>query len=758
MIQQNVLSHNLKKDVVASIVVFLVAIPLCLGIALACGAPIFSGILTGIIGGIVVGLLSESQVSVSGPAAGMIAVVIAALTQLGGFAPFLLALLIAGILQIIIGMLRAGFIADYVPSNVIQGLLTAIGILIIIKQIPLAFGYFPGTEALQASLQEAQENFSVVPLLGLMQHINIGVTIISIISLVLLATWEKLPFKFVKFVPAAIVVVIIAVLLSKLFYLFPSIQLNKTDLINFPVNGSVAGFLSNFKHPQFSAWQNLNIYLYAVMIAIVASVETLLNLEAAEKLDKKHRYCSRNRELIAQGVGNTISGLLGGLPITSVIIRTSVNINMDAQTKMSAVFHGALLLISLLFFPQLLNHIPIAALAAVLIYTGYKLAHWKVFKQIYQTGMVYFIPFIVTVFAIVFTNLLLGIIIGLAVSAFFILRYNSKRRFVIVQEKHPSGEILRLILPEQLSFLNKAAIIASFKRLPKNSRVIIDASNSVYIDNDILTTIKEFSDSEAINKNILLNLEGFHAHYTINNQTKFIPVTTYDVQETLTPASVLQILQEGNQRFINNTLIHKNFRQQIKATSQSQHPLAVIFGCIDSRVPVELIFDMNVGDVFVVRVAGNVPDVDVLASIEFACEVAGAKLIVILGHTGCGAIKAACDGVKLGHVTELIQKIKPAIEMETTTQHDRNGDNAAFVNHVVSNNVNLTKNYILERSQILQKLINAGAVGMVGALYDVAQGTVAFEALSVPSTTVSETEKTLAKDPNLNSSWDAKPV
>src|SRR3990167_6504424 len=505
---------TLKNDFLASVVVTLVAIPLCLGIALACGVPLFSGILAGIIGGIVVGLISESSLSVSGPAAGMIALVIAGIAQLGGFEYFLLALVIAGIIQIACGALRAGFIANFVPTNVIQGLLAAIGILIIVKQLPLALGYYPDAATLQYGLKMEEETLDLSWIFHVFHHINFTAIIITLTSLLILISWEKLLPKAAKFFPAAILVVILSVALNAVFKIInPSLLLPSTHLVNMPVNETLSQFLMQFIHPKFSALRNPDIYFYAIMIAIVASLESLLNLEAVEKLDSRHRYTSRNRELVAQGCGNVISGLLGGLPITSVIVRSSVNINAGGKTKLSAIFHGVILLFSITFFSRYLNAIPLAALAAILIYTGYKLASLSLFQEAYREGVRYFIPFVVTTVAIVF------------------------------------AKVQRLILPQQVTFLNKAAVIEALNNTPKGAKITIDAKSTDYIDNDILGVIKDFKDRQALDKGILLNLVGFKDQYEIENQVKFISATTFDVQRSLTPDVVLKLLFEGNKRF-----------------------------------------------------------------------------------------------------------------------------------------------------------------------------------------------------------------
>jgi carbonic anhydrase len=721
-------NRNLKFDVVAAIVVFLVAIPLCLGIALASGAPLFSGILSGVIGGLVVGSLSGSQVSVSGPAAGMAAVVITAITQLGDFNAFLLALALAGIFQILVGTLRAGFIVEYVPSNVVQGLLCAIGILLIIKQLPLAFTLSTDLKELQAHLLETTEGLTFAPLYNFSSHINSGATIISLFSFAILLFFEKTSIKMLKGVPAAIIVVIAGILLNEAFILSNSVfAQNDTHLVNIPNNGSFFNLFNQLQYPDWSAWSNPKIYLYGAIIAIVASLESLLNIKAAEKLDKKRRNCSKDQELIAQGAGNFAAGLIGGIPVTSVIVRTSVNIQAGGKTKMATILHGFFLLFAVLLIPGWLNKIPLSSLAVILIYTGYKLTKPSIYKQIYNQGADRFIPFIATVVSIVIFNLLAGILIGLAISLFYILKTNSQARLDIINEIYPNGATNRLVLPQQITFLNKASLVAELNSIPKNSQLIIDARYSHYIDKEIVELIKEFQTEQAPHKQIALNLIGFKDHYNIHNYIDFINVTTYDVQTNLTPREVLTILCEGNQRFLNDTRIHRSPKIDIKYTAQTQHPMAVVLGCIDSRVPVETIFDMSFGDLFCVRVAGNVVNNDVLASIEYACHVVGAKLIVVLGHTRCGAIQAACDGVEKGHISELLAKIKPAVNAEIETTIDRTSQNTDFMKHVTTLNIANTLQQIYHDSEILKLMIDQDEISMVGAIYDVESGKVTFD-------------------------------
>lgn len=731
--------RNLKFDFIAAIVVFLVAIPLCLGVALASGAPLISGIISGVVGGIVVGLLSGSHVSVSGPAAGMAAIVLTAISQLGDFNVFLLALLIAGLLQITMGYFRVGFIADYIPSNVVQGLLCAIGILLIVKELPLAFTLSLTLAELKMNLLDMTESLSFNPLLHILNHINNGAMLISLVSISILIYLDKTTIRWFKIIPGPIVVVILGVILNEIFILTDSYLIQTSpQLVNIPNHSSFQDFYAQMQMPEWSAWSNPSVYFYAVVLAIIASLETLLNLKASENLDKTRRSCSKDRELLAQGIGNFLTGLIGGLPITSVIARTSVNIQTGAKTKASTVFHGMLILLAVMLIPKTLNKIPLSTLATVLIYTGYKLTKPSIYKQIYHQGFDRFIPFIATVVGIVALNLIAGILIGLAVSLVFILKSNSQARLDIIKEIYPNGVTNRLILPQQTTFLNKASLIAELDSIPKQSQLIIDARYSDYIDKEIIEFIKEFRDAQAPHRQISLNLIGFKDQYHIHNYIDFINVSTFDVQSNLTAPQVLNILQEGNQRFLNDTCIHRSLKSDMKHTATTQHPIAVVLGCIDSRVPVETIFDMSFGDLFCVRVAGNVVNDDVLASIEYACHVVGAKLIVVLGHTRCGAIMAACDGVEQGHITQLLAKIKPSIAAEKTISDNRCGANADFIHHVTELNIGNTIHHIYQESNILRLMLNQEDIGIVGAVYDVNTGKVDFKDYSTEVNLTSE--------------------
>lgn len=513
---------NLRYDLPSSIVVFLVALPLCLGIALASGAPLFSGLIAGIVGGIVIGALSNSPLSVSGPAAGLTAVILSSISKLGAFDIFLVAVVLAGVIQIILGILKAGTFANYIPSSVIKGMLTAIGIIIIMKQIPHAFGYDKEAEGdFEFISNDGDNTFS--RLLHPLEHIDLGASIIAIAALLIIILWNK-PFmnKF-KSIPSGLIAVLTGIVLNELFKMsFPQLVLGTEHLVNLPVSGSFDSFASNFTTPKFNYIFDKKVWIEAITIAIVASLETMLSIEAIDKLDTERRVTSGNRELFAQGTGNIISGLLGGLPITSVIVRSSANLNTGAKSKMSAILHGVLLLLSVYFIPTLINKIPLAALAAILIMTGYKLCKWSVFKEIFGLSKHQYIPFLVTVVAVVFTDLLIGVTIGLVVSIFWILRGNMKSPYYFHSNQHKDGQQILIELSQEVSFLNKASMRLTLDHLPQNAEVVIDASNTKYIDYDVLEIINEFKEYKAPVKNVKLTLKGFRAAYNITNNDNSI--------------------------------------------------------------------------------------------------------------------------------------------------------------------------------------------------------------------------------------------
>ena len=521
-------SSSLKADIPAGIVVFLVALPLCLGISLASGAPFFSGIISGIIGGIVIGLLSSSKLSVSGPAAGLAALVLAAIHNIGDFRLFLCAVVIAGILQIIMGFVRLGGIANYFPSSVIKGMLTSIGILIIAKQIPHALGY---DKTQNGELTELLPFGDIHEIFQPLQHIDIGVLTICIISIAIMLIWDR-PFIKNRFksVPGALVAVLVSVIISEILRASGSaLHIESDHLVTLKIAGSPAEFLGFFTFPDFNGFLNSKVIITGIMIAVIASLETLLSIEAVDNIDPERNVTNTNKELIAQGIGNSISGLIGGLPITSVIVRSSANVNAGGKTKVAAIFHGILLLVCVIAIPSLLNKIPLSALAAILLLTGYKLCKFSIFKQMYTNGKYQFIPFIITIGVILTIDLfgaipavkgeglLIGVVVGLATAFGAILHGNLKNSYYFHKENHHEGDKISIHLSEEVSFLNKASIRETLDHLPENSLVTIDASDSKYIDFDVLELIKEFRDIKAPLKNINCQLKNFKEVYQIDN-------------------------------------------------------------------------------------------------------------------------------------------------------------------------------------------------------------------------------------------------
>ena len=513
-------TQHFRSDFLSGMVVFLVALPLCLGIAVASGATPFAGIITGIIGGVVVGYLSNSNVSVSGPAAGLIAIILVAITTLG-FESFLLAVMLAGAFQLILGIVKAGTISSYFPSGVIEGMLTAIGIIIIKKELPHAIGYDKEHEGdfFSYELTDDADKGFFGEIIHSFNFAHTGAIIVTIISIIILVAFNKVPaLKKIKVLPGALVVVIVGIVINEIFKVTsPSLRIDGEHLVQLPTASSASEFFGQFTFPDFSGFTNPAVWVTAATIATVASIETLLCLEAGDKMDPMKRFSSANTELRAQGVGNMLAGLLGGLPMTSVIVRTTANVNAGAKTKLSAIVHGVLLLVAVIAIPGLLNKMPMACLAAILIMIGLKLASPKVFKHMWKAGKYQFIPFIVTVIAVVATDLLKGVGIGLMVSIIFILKGNMKMAYFFKKEEHQEGETIHIDLAQEVSFLNKAAIKQTLAHLPRNSKVIIDAANTVYIDYDVLELIRDFVNFGSKDKNIAVTLRNFKPAYKMQD-------------------------------------------------------------------------------------------------------------------------------------------------------------------------------------------------------------------------------------------------
>lgn len=508
--------QNLRNDVPASIVVFLVALPLCLGIALASGAPLFAGVIAGIIGGMVVAWASGSHLSVSGPAAGLTVIVFNAIESLGGFSGFLLSVVLAGLMQIALGFLKAGLIGAFFPAAVIKGMLAAIGLILIIKQTPHATGYDSSFDGDESYMQETAES-SFSELLEALEGISPGATIVSMVSLLILICWESGLIKrcqWLKLIPAPLIAVIwgISYNIWALQYA-PEWAIYEKHLVALPALGSVENFVAQLRLPDFSYLSNPMVYKVAATLAIIASLETLLSIEAVDKLDPHKRIAPTNRELKAQGLGNLFSGMIGGLPITAVIVRSSANINAGGQTRISCFLHGMLLLISVLFFADYLNAIPLACLAAILLQTGYKLAKPALFKEFYGKGWNQFLPFAITVLAILVTDLLQGIAIGMACGLFFVLKANFHEAMTLTQ--HGSNYLLRL--HKDVSFLNKALLRKHLSAIPNDCELIIDGQKALFIDHDILETIADFL-LAAPERNIVVELQSLQLGHVAPSQ------------------------------------------------------------------------------------------------------------------------------------------------------------------------------------------------------------------------------------------------
>ena len=492
---------NLKSDLPAGVVVALVALPLCLGIALASGAPLFSGIIAGIVGGLVVGVISGSQLSVSGPAAGLTVIVLNSIDSLGTFESFILAVFLAGLIQFLLGTLKAGIVGHFFPSSVIKGMLSAIGLILILKQIPHALGDDRDYEGDESFYQPDGEN-TFTEIVMAFQNIDTGAFLICLSALGIMILWETPAMKkqsWIKIVPGPLVAVLWGVTANTLIYkgLLPDMLLTGKHMVSLPVSKDFTGFFSSLTFPDFSQFGNKDVYLTAATIAIIASLETLLSLDAVDKLDPIKRIAPANRELQAQGMGNMVSGLLGGLPVTAVIVRSTANVSSGAKTKVSAVFHGLLLAVSVIFFPHILNMIPLAALAAVLLMVGYKLTKPSLYASLYKKGIAQFAPYVITIAAILFTDLLIGITIGIVVGLFFVLKANMHQAITVIRDNE--NEVI-IRLEKDVSFLNKAFLRRTLRDLPENCKVIFDETDSIFIDNDILETIEDFKSTAADKK------------------------------------------------------------------------------------------------------------------------------------------------------------------------------------------------------------------------------------------------------------------
>lgn len=730
MYETATLGYRLRRDMTASLVIFLAALPLCLGIALASNAPLISGLISGIIGGIVVGSLSHSQTSVSGPAAGLTAVVATQIALLGSFEAFLLAVALGGLLQVIAGLCRAGFISMFIPSGVVKGMLTGIGLLLILKQLP----YLIGHDGLQTngSLSAAPQNLglyqSLVSLSDLDWHA--GATVIGLLSVLQLILWDRIPVLKRSAIPGPLISVVLGVAISQLWFsgLGAAWRIPNPQLVQVPVFNNPAEYGAILVFPDFSLLTDSKVYIAALTIAIVASLETLLNLEAVDRLDPQQRHSPRSRELFAQGIGNITAGLTGGLPVTSVIVRSSLNINSGGQTKLSAILNGGLLLGCFLLIPQVLNLIPLACLAGILLVTGYKLASPALIRQMYQAGRYQFIPYSCTACFIVVTDILTGILLGLATSISFILYSNMRCPLHRVLEKHVGGDVLRIELANQVSFFNRAAIERALLEVPRDGFVVIDGRKTDFIDPDVLSLLRDFQNITAPARGIRVSLQGFRERYDPAGEIQTIDYSQTELRGQLTPDDVLRLLMEGNQRFRAGVLTRGESRQNSAGEPYAQNSFVTILSCIDCYMPVESIFDLRPDNVCSVQVAGNVIDTEVVNNLEYGCILSGTPLLLVLGHTRCGAIRASLEQQQPGlpedrgnhqHLNQVVNLISESIQEETDSKAPVNSpeQNSLSSTQVSHRNVLRAVAAILASSDQIRERVQAGTLGVVGAIY-----------------------------------------
>ncbi len=730
------LPEHLTADLMAGTVVFLVALPLCLGVPLAAQAPLFSGIVAGVVGGIIVGGISGSQTSVSGGSPALIAIVSAQTAALGGFEAFATAVVLAGLVQLALGLVRAGFISSFFPTSVIKGLLAAIGIIIILKQLPHLIGYdIDPIGEMSFNQPDRETTFSDLP--KSFRYFLPGAASIGIGSLLLVIAWDQIRTLRRSGIPGPLVAVVVGTTANVLLKQAGSPwAVGPTHLVSVPLPDGPRGLLGLFSFPDFSSLGDSRVYLAAVTIGVIASLESLLAIEAVDKIDPRQQRTPRDRELLAQGVGNIVSGLLGGLPISAAVIRGTANVNAGGRTKLAAVTHGGLLLSCVLLLPQWLNEIPLATLAGILIKTGYRLTNPKRYRQLWQEGFSQFVPFVATVAAIVLTDLLVGIGIGLACSVVFILHSNYRRPLTRTLERHTAGDVVRLDLSNQVTFFNRAAIQRELFDVQPGGSLLIDATNTDFIDPDILDLLADFQRTGAPARWVKLSLVGFGDRFPgVHDEIRFVEHASEDVQRLTSPGQVLDRLLEGNLRFRSGQPLKRSPSRQRAATATSQHPLAVILSCIDSRSPSEAIFDFGLGDIFSIRVAGNVISDEVVGSAEYAVAVAGARLVTVVGHTRCGAIAAAvADSCQpdqsaapgCGHLGEIFDQVSRVV-----TEADCRGLTAIggearqqIIDAVARRNVVRVVRKLLEASPAIRQLVADRRIGVVGMMYDVVSGRV----------------------------------
>ncbi len=651
-----------KSDLPSSLAVFFVAVPLCLGIAHASNAPLLSGLIAGIVGGIFIGSLSRSPLSVSGPAAGLTAVVASTAVSLGSFESLLTAVVLAGLFQMLFGLFRAGTFGRYIPLVVIEGMLAAIGLTLILKQIPHILGHDVEAEGLEQFALTTEDFINAPPppapptqgntfsiLWDAFHHVHLPVILLGLAAFLIIFFWDKRLSKqfpaLYRVIPSSLIAIILTTTLAFLYPLFdPRWALRATHLVQIPLIRQFSDFVTQTTFPKWDILLDIKTYQAAFTIAFVASIESILSIEAIDKLDPQRRRTPINRELLAQGTGNFLSGLLGGLPITSVIVRSSVNLQAGAQSKMSAILHGCFLLLAILFAAPILNKIPLATLSAVLIFTGYKLCHPQLFIRLFKNGWNQFIPFLTTLIAILFTDLMIGVLIGIAVSTVFILRNHYQAKVINVYQQ---GQLTEIVLSENLSFLNKQQVIDTLEKLPRHAKVLINGSKVRYIDHDILETLQEFVQNAYLKK-IEVLVGGLPQMN--HNQSHLSREFEQSYQELI----------DNNKQWVIEKEQHEGARF-FKNLAKGQSPQFLFVGCSDSRVPIEILTKAEPGDIFVHRNIANtvsLTDTNFLSVLDYAVKVLRVKHIVVCGHYECGGVKAALSGEVEGVIWNWISQIK----------------------------------------------------------------------------------------------------
>lgn len=709
--------EHIKRDLPASLALFIVAIPLCLGIAHASGAPLLSGLLSGIIGGLVVGYFSNSNLSVSGPAAGLTSICLMAITQLGSYQGLVTAVLFAGLLQVLFGVLKMGFVSNYIPSSVIKGMLAAIGLTLILKQFPHLIGYdseLMGVEEFNLNEQDMSEP---VPknentfnhLFHAFRYINYPIMLIGLTSLTVLVLWEMFFSKRFKIIPGSLVAVLAATGISGLIQnMFPNARITSEHFVSVPQIDFSGSMDSVFIFPNFDILGNLLFYKVGLTIAIVASLESLLSVEAIEKLDPHKQRVDPNRELLAQGIGNTLCGILGAIPVTAVIVRGTVNISAGAKTKYSAMFHGFFILLSVLFLVSVINKIPLAALAAVLCYTGYKLIKPKLFKEQYQKTYLHFIPFLATIFSIVLTDLLVGVLIGLIISTFFIVMENYRAPVLRVFDL---GLRKKILLGETVSFLHKHKVIRELEAMEPGTTLEIDGSRAQFIDQDILDYLEEFR-ATSKHKNINLRIIGISDMQHHNKELNAEIEASYEK------------LFVNNKKWVDGKL--KADPEYFRKLTKGQSPEYLFIGCSDSRVPANEITGTDPGEMFVHRNIANLvvnTDMNILSVIQYSVEVLNVKHIIVCGHYGCGGVKAAMDDHTHGLIDKWLRNIKDVYRMHEA-EFDKIEDEDQKHRTLVELNVREQVFNLMKTSYVQKNRQLYGFPQVHGWVYDLSEGVI----------------------------------